>query len=342
MRDDQTVLDQIDILKNDFGTNRIVFVGDRGMKIRYNLDQLDQANKEGIDYITGLTHAEIRELMDQEVIQLGLFSKELAEVEHQGNRYILSINEVLQERELEYLKATRSAVDEDITEIKASWEKRRDKNIENKKRIANGDKNKRLKTSFNEDDINAYKCRIAKVLSKRKMEKYYSIQEVSDTNFIVNFEASKYQQAKQLAGKYVVCTSLKAEKMDKKEVRQQYKNLQNVEHAYRDLKSDNIQVRPVYHRKEAQTRGHVLLTMFSYAIIKEMENKIFPFLKVWNTKEKQKLAFADIMEELNGIKQIELELGKGVEHVKITQLNKLQTEILSLFNMKKKDLEKGL
>lgn len=50
--------------------------------------------------------------------------------------------------------------------------------------------------------------------------------------------------------------------------RQQYKNLQHVEHAFRDFNSDNIQIRPVYHLNEAQTRGHVLLSMFSYAIVK--------------------------------------------------------------------------
>ncbi len=53
-----------------------------------------------------------------------------------------------------------------------------------------------------------------------------------------------------------------------RQARQQYKNLQHVEHAFRDFKSDNIQIRPVYHRNEAQTRGHVLLSMFSYAIVK--------------------------------------------------------------------------
>jgi transposase len=44
--------------------------------------------------------------------------------------------------------------------------------------------------------------------------------------------------------------------------------VQKFAHAFRDFKSDNIQIRPVYHRNEAQTRGHVLLSMFSYAIVK--------------------------------------------------------------------------
>jgi len=81
-----------------------------------------------------------------------------------------------------------------------------------------------------------YKLPVEKVLSKGHMKKYYEIVEISNDKFIIDFKAQAYQQAKQLAGKYVVCTNLKTEKMDKTQVRQQYKNLQKVEHAFRDLK----------------------------------------------------------------------------------------------------------
>ena len=174
------------------------------------------------------------------------------------------------------------------------------------------------------------------------MSKYYEIVQINDNEFTVDFKAEKYLQAKQLAGKYVICTSIDKEQMDKHEVRKQYKNLQNVEHAFRDFKSDYIQIRPVFVRSQAQTRGHVLLSMFSYAIIKEIENKVFPFLKSWNKKTKSKLAFADIIEELKGIKLVELNLGRNVDTLKITELNELQKEILKLFDMNKKHLEKNL
>ena len=104
------------------------------------------------------------------------------------------------------------------------------------------------------------------------MKKYFNIEEISDDTFGVAFNEDKYLQAQHLAGKYVICTGIGKDQMGKEEVRQQYKNLQNVEHAFRDFKSRHIQVRPVFHRNEAQTRGHVLLSMFAYAIIKEMED----------------------------------------------------------------------
>jgi len=339
INDYKTVKAQINSIKKEFNADDVIFVGDRGMKIRYNLRNMDEAEREGVNYITGLTHSEIESLLKEDVIQLSLFSKDLAEVEHEGTRFILSVNPDLQERELRYLQTTRALVEEELAEIKASWEVRRNKNMENKQRIEAGDKNKKLVTEFDQKKLDAYKLRVEKVLSKRRMKKYYEIVEISNDNFIIDFKAQAYQQAKHLAGKYVVCTNLEKERMDKTEVRQQYKNLQKVEHAFRDFKSDNIQIRPVYHRNEAQTRGHVLMSMFSYAIIKEMENKIYPFLKQWNHENNTKLSFSDIMEELRNVKLITLKVGKNVKSVQFTALNPIQEQILNLFGVKKQMLD---
>jgi transposase len=254
----------------------------------------------------------------------------------------LSVNPDLQEKDLHYLKTARSICEEEIAEIKASWEKRHNKNIENINKLKAGNKNKKLVTQFTRKKLDAYKLRIEKVLSKGHMKKYYEIVEISNDKFIIDFKAQAYQQAKQLAGKYVVCTNLKKEKMNKTQVRQQYKNLQKVEHAFRDFKSDNIQIRPVYHRNEAQTRGHVLLSMFSYVIIKEMENKIYPFLKQWNKKNNKQLSFSDIIEELKNIKLVTLKVGRNVKSVQFTVLNAIQEQILNLFGLKKPMLDSFL
>ena len=342
VNDHLTVLTQIASIKKEFDAGRVIFVGDRGMKIRYNLETLDQADKEGIQYITGLTHPEILDLLGNNILQLNLFSKDIAEVEHEGERYVLSVNAALQEKELSYLKTLRGIVDEEISEVKASWEKRRRVNIENTEKINSGHKNKKLVVNFSEKNIDSFKLRVERILLKRNMRKYYEIAQIDHHNFIVDFKAEKYQQAKHLAGKYVICTDIGKEQMSKEDVRKQYKNLQNVEHAFRDLKSEYIQIRPVFHRNAAQTRGHVLLSMFSYAIIKEMENKIFPFLKSHNKEKNIKLSFYDILEELKAIKLVELNLGRDAQTIKITELNEMQTQILKLFGMNKKDLEVNL
>jgi len=90
INDHTTVLEQIKSIKEEFATSQVIFVGDRGMKIRYNLDGMDEAGKQGIHYITGLTSQEIRALLANGIIQLKLFSNDLAEVEYEGERYVLS------------------------------------------------------------------------------------------------------------------------------------------------------------------------------------------------------------------------------------------------------------
>ncbi|HDO27950.1 MAG TPA: IS1634 family transposase [Bacteroidetes bacterium] len=342
VNDYKTVNAQINSIKKEFNVENVIFVGDRGMKIRYNLQEMDEADREGVHYITGLTHLEIESLLKTDIIQLSLFSKDLAEIEHEGTRYILSVNPDLQGKDLDYLKSVHAIVEEEIMGVKASWENRRNKNIENVKRLKAGDKNKDLVTGFSQKKLDAYKLRTEMIFINHKFKGYYEIKEISNDNFIIDFKAEKYQVAKQLAGKYVICTSLKREDMDKTEVRQQYKNLQNVEHAFRDFKSNNIQIRPVYHRNEAQTRGHVLVSMFSYAIIKEMENKIYPFLKQWNKQNNRQLSFSDIMEDLKNIKLIVLNIGRNVQNVKFTVLGPIQEQVLNLFGLKKSVFDKAL
>jgi len=339
--DQKTVISQLMELKKSFKAENIILVGDRGMKIRYNLDQLEEAEREGIQYITGLEHSEIETLIKNDIIQLSLFSKDLAEINHDGQRYILSINPDLQIRELYFLRNRKSELEKLIGEIQSSWKKRHTINLANIEKLKNGDKNKKLVTSFSEKKIDNYKFRVEFLCRKYKMTKLYEFV-ITNDEFAIMYKADQYLIKEQLAGKYVLNSTVEKEKLDKIEIREKYKLLQKVEHAFRDFKSDNIQVRPVFHRNEAQTRGHVLCSMFSYAIIQSMESKIFPWLKKNNKSRKEQLAFDDILEELKDIKLCKLNIGMGCEAIKITELNPMQKETLKLFGMKKIDIEKVL
>jgi len=91
--DSETVEEQIVRLKNEFHAETIIFVGDRGMRIKYNINNSDELKDSEIQFITGLTKNEIKGLLHDNTIQLSLFSEDLAEVEtEEGERYILSIN----------------------------------------------------------------------------------------------------------------------------------------------------------------------------------------------------------------------------------------------------------
>ena len=335
--DSKTVAGQINALKDKLGVEDIVFVGDRGMHITHNLENNPElANKE-ISFITGLTHDQIQTLITRGTLALSLFSEDLAEVCVDGKRYILSVNPDLEYKELAYLDSRREQCMEQIDEIRRSWKKRCERNVENSLKKQENDgkgKYKNLKTELNDKDIKGYTRRAEEVMKKCGMKKYYSVEVIDNESFTINFNDDEFEKSRLLCGKYVVYTNVPAQGMTTAQVRGEYKKLQNVEHAFRDLKSDNISIRPVYHCNENQTKGHVQLCMFAYAIIKSMENKLFPFLKEYNKKNKTQLAFNDLIEELKNIKMCQLKIGNNLTSAHLPQLNPLQKKILDLLNIK--------
>ena len=313
------------------GVEQLIFVGDRGMEIMYNLENnadLLELSEEHIDFITGLTHAGITSLITRGHIQLDLFKRDLAEVKVDNMRYILSINPELEARELFYLNNRIKRTDTLIEKIRKSYEKRCAQNEKNRNRQKDNQKKyKLLKTAFTVKDLDGYKRRVAFALKECGTSKYHDVKTIDNESFQVVFNRIEFDKSRSLCGKYVVCTSVTEQDMSAEQVRGQYKNLKHAEHAFRDLKSDNISIRPVYHRKEPQTRGHVQLCMFAYAILKEIENKLFPFLKMYNRSQKRQLSLNDLIAELNNIKMCELKIGNQVTSIQKPELNPLQIKI---------------
>jgi len=337
--DHKTVNEQILSIKKSFGAKNMILVGDRGMRIRLNLEELTEEEKQGVSYISALSSSEMRALLKDKVIQLSLFAKELSEVEDNGIRYILSKNPILEQQKKELRENLKQRFEDNILEIKRAWQKRRDQNLENQEKLKNGHKNKKLVIGFSNKKLDNYKFRASELIKRYKMTKFYQV-EITDEKFAINFLLEEYQQARLLDGKYIIETTVKKEQMETKEVRNKYKELQNVEHAFRDLKVDKLNIRPIFHRNAEQTRGHVFISMFSYAIIKEIETAVYPWLKEYNKANNRKLAYKDIVSELNNIKLSELEIGYKMKKLIIPQLTPIQQEIFRILNVKTEDMMK--
>ena len=333
VNDHTTVQGQLEVLKESFNADRITLVGDRGMRIRMNLEDMGEEQRQGIYYISALTKPEILALVENDTIQLSLFAKDLVEVENQGIRYVLSTNPLLEEQKHQLRDSLKQRFEQETMLIKQGWKKRKEQNEKNIEKLKQGHKNKKLKTSFSEKDIDNYKFRTQQLLKQCKMSKFYSIKITTDT-FDTNFKMDAYQEQRMLDGKYIVESTVPKVQMNTEQLRSQYKALQNVEHGFRDLKTERINIRPVYHRNELQTRGHVFVCMFAYAITKEMETLIFPWLKMYNKENKCNLSFADIEDELRNIKLSELELGHRMKKIMIPELNPIQKEVLEILKTK--------
>jgi len=331
--DHLTVISQLQKLKTDYHASNIIFVGDRGMRIRYNLDLMDEQERQGIEYITALSIEEIRSLVKEETLQLSLFSKDLAEIEQEGTRYVLCTNPELAKEHSQTRAELKVKFEELLHDIKLSYNNRQQKNQANKIRLEQGDRNKKLVAQFSEKQLDSYKYRARKASEKYNMQSFFTTT-ISQEEFILEFNFEKYTQAKQLDGKYVIVTNVKKEKMPKESIREEYKNLKYVEHAFRDMKTTQLDIRPIYHINQDTTRGHVFVTMFAYALVKELENRIFPWLKQNNKNNKEQLSLQDIEEELKMIKLNILQINKKHEEIKITELTTRQKEIFKILEVK--------
>ena len=337
VNDYKTVTEQIRTIKESFNAKRIILVGDRGMRIRLNLEEMDNDEKQGVYYISALTSNEITAMLKDGTIQLSLFSKELVEIEKDGTRYILSNNPQLEKEKGQTRENLKQRFEQEIFLLKETWLKRREQNKQNKAKLKQGHKNKKLVTCFSEKKLDSFKFRATELSKRYKMTKFYRV-DISNDEFTISFDLEEYQKRKNLDGKYVIETTVQKEYMDTVQIREKYKELQNVEHAFRDLKTERINIRPVYHRNEAQTRGHVFICMFAYAITKEMEELICPWLKEYNKENKYRLSFYDIIDELKNIKMSELELGYRMKEFRMPELSPLQTEILRILKLKPEEM----
>ena len=108
-QDSQTVVSQLRKLKTRFGVKRVIFVGDRGM---IKGAQIEDINEFKWNFITAITKPQMRKLVNDGVIQMGLFDDKLVEIEHEGNRYIIRRNP----ERVKEIKANREARMQHITD----------------------------------------------------------------------------------------------------------------------------------------------------------------------------------------------------------------------------------
>ena len=347
-KDETTVSSQLQSIRQEFGAQDIILVGDRGMKIRYNLEEMENQEKgssEGISYISGLTTSEIRKLETEGTIQMSLFDKDLVEVEKEGKRYVLCVNPTLEREKKATRENKKQKFELELLAVQRSFEKKKAQCETNRERIASGDKNKKLKVELTAKEIKAWEYRITNAQKKYQMQKVYTVTingAKEEESFQVTYDALAYDELTKFDGKYVFETIVKEDLLTKEEVRDAYKQLQEVEHAFRDMKTTQLNIRPIFHTKEETTRSHAFLGMFSYAVIREMEQALWPWLREQKKTTNNKISFDDVMEELKMVKLCVLSFGDSShQEVRITKLNDNQKHILSLLNINEKILEKS-
>ncbi|HWY73878.1 MAG TPA: IS1634 family transposase [Burkholderiaceae bacterium] len=241
--DSLTLMPEVTRLRERFGVEHLVMVGDRGMISQKSIDQMREID--GIGWISALKNASIRALVEQGHLQLGLFDErnllELSSPDYPGERLVACRNP--------QLAALRTHKREDLL---ASTERNLDRI---KARVEAG-------KLAGADEIG---LRVGKVVNQYKVGKHFELA-IGESSFTFARNRRRIAAEAALDGIYIIRTSVSAAQMDAPDCVRNYKALANVERAFRSLKTIDLKVRPIHHRTAERVRAHILLCMLAYYV----------------------------------------------------------------------------
>ncbi len=241
--DAKTLMPQVKKLREEFGLERVVLVGDRGMISHKAIRELRELD--GLGWITALKSGQIRTLIEGEALQLGLFDeRNLMEITHPDyprERLIACRNPELAKLRAHKREALLEATQKELEKVRA--------------RVERG----RLKGQ------GAIGVRVGRVLNKYKVGKHVAL-EITEKRFDFHRLDEQIAAEAALDGIYVVRTGVAKKQMSAADAVRNYKALANVERAFRALKTVDLKVRPIHHRLENRVRAHIFLCMLAYYI----------------------------------------------------------------------------
>ena len=242
-QDPKTFVPQVKKVAARFGAQEVTFVGDRGM---IKSAQIEALGERGFHYITAITKPQIERLLKQGTFQIGLFDDALAEVQEQsGVRYVLRRNG----QRAQEMADTR----QDKYRVLAQALKMQNQYLAEHPRAQPAVALRKLQAQ-------ARKLGVSSWLSLGQEERLLTLVEDSE----VLAELSR------LDGCYVLKTDLPLACAAKELVHARYKDLAQVEWAFRCAKTVHLQMRPIFVRRASRTRGHALVVMLAYHLIQEL------------------------------------------------------------------------
>jgi len=237
-----------DVMRDKFGLAQMVMVGDRGMITSARIAALNQAgdgtgHPDPYGWITALRAPAIRKLMaDDGPLQLSLFDEQdLAEItspDFPGERLIACRNPALaadraRKRE-DLLHATEKLLAPIAARVRAG-------------KLAGA---------------GPIGVEVGKVISKYKTGKHFDLT-ITDGSLVIGRRQDQIDAEAALDGFCVLRTPVPADQLDAPAVVTAYKNLRYAERDFRHIKSDDLDLRPVFHRLEERVRAHVLICMLA-------------------------------------------------------------------------------
>jgi transposase len=270
-QDVKTVGDQISALAQRFGVQEVIFVGDRGMLKQTQLELLEGHR---FHYITAITKAQIRKFLKEGVFQMELFDEELGEVESEGIHYVFRRN-------------LRRA--EEISASRADKLKSLQKLLDKQNAYLAGHSRAKVETAVS---------KVTTYAQKLKLQEWIEVG-VGEGRLTLRFNGEACGEASQLDGCYVIKTDLPAAVMPAEAIHARYKDLAQVEWAFRTFKQGHLEIRPTFVQTEDSTRGHVFVIMLAYLLEREL-------YRCWKDLD---ITIAEGIDELGSLRGVEITIG---------------------------------
>src|ERR1700724_3233331 len=256
--DPVTLSAQIDKLKQRFHLQRVVMVGDRGLLTSARIEQT--LRPAGLDWITALRAPAIKQLAAEGgPLQPSLFDdRDMAEItspDYPGERLVVCKNPLLAEERGRKRAELLAATKKELARIAARVQRARSP----------------LRGAA------AIGQAVGAVLGRRHMAKHFHIS-ITDEAFSFAQNPLSIAAEAALDGIYVIRPNLPAARSDAAATVRADKSLSGVEHAFRSLKTVDLELRPVFHWTAPRVRAHVLLCMLAYYQQWHMRRSLAPML----------------------------------------------------------------
>ena len=293
-QDVKTFTSQIRKLADEFGCESVAMVGDRGM---IKTEQIADLDEEKFFYITATTKPQMETLLKQGVIQMELFTEKLCEIVHENIRYILRRNPVRAE------------------EIQES----RNRKLEKIRKIT--DERNQYLSGHPGADVSTAIAVVNEMIGKLKVSGFTGM-EASGRVLTVRLDENVLREISLLDGCYVIRSNLPADQGNTEIIHRRYKDLANVEWAFRTMKSDTIELRPIHVRKRPRTRAHAFIAMLSYSIEKHLREK-------WKDIN---ITVEEGIHELSSINCVSIKVG-GVKYNQIPEPRNMGSKLLTALSI---------
>ena len=307
IQDKDTVIQVIEKIKERFNIEKVIFVGDRGMISTKNIEKLIELE---FGYILALKHKEARELLKNKNIQPELFDSELPAsiLEEDGKKYILCGSPYRRERDLRSFESLLNKGREALIEIS---------NMVNNCVIKDYEKVIR---------------RAEKKLSRTNASQYFDF-EYKNGEFKYWEKTELIEKSFNLCGYYILETTEKD--LSEIEIENKYKNLQEVERAWRDLK-DIVEIRPIFHWRDRRVETHIYICLLAQTVIGYTRRKLKE--KGWLSKVKEN-TLINFFEKLKSINIGKFNIGGNTVYA-VQNNNPLKDLLLLVFNIPPFDYKK--